>query len=211
MSANVRCGSPTVAVLALQGAFAEHEAVLARLGVRWMELREADDLRREFDALILPGGESTVQAKLLEDLGMLAPLKARIEDGMPVLGTCAGAILLADQIDEGKGSGSCSGTSPRGFATMPVKVLRNAYGRQLGSFRTEGSFACGRYPSKSGRIPMTFVRAPRIEAVGEGVEVLARARGDIVAVRYGNQMALSFHPELDDNTFVHETFLSLVR
>lgn len=94
---------------------------------------------------------------------------------------------------------------------MPIKVLRNAYGRQLGSFRTEGSFACDRNPSKSGSIPMTFVRAPRIEAVGEGVEVLARARGDIVAVRYGNQMALSFHPELDDDTSVHETFLSLVR
>ena len=198
-------------MLALQGAFAEHEAMLAKLGVRWMELREAGDLHKEFDALILPGGESTVQAKLLKDLGMLAPLRARIEGGMPVLGTCAGAILLAERIDEGKGSGSRFGRSPRGFATMPIKVLRNAYGRQLGSFRTEGSFACDRNPSKSGSIPMTFVRAPRIEAVGEGVEVLARARGDIVAVRYGNQMALSFHPELDDDTSVHETFLSLVR
>ena len=211
MSANERGASPTIAVLALQGAFAEHEAMLAKLGVRWMELREAGDLHKEFDALILPGGESTVQAKLLEDIGMLAPLRARIEGGMPVLGTCAGAILLAERIDEGKGSGSRFGRSPRGFATMPIKVLRNAYGRQLGSFRTEGSFACDRNPSKSGSIPMTFVRAPRIEAVGEGVEVLARARGDIVAVRYGNQMALSFHPELDDDTSVHETFLSLVR
>ena len=107
MSANERGASPTIAVLALQGAFAEHEAMLAKLGVRWMELREAGDLHKEFDALILPGGESTVQAKLLEDLGMLAPLKARIEGGMPVLGTCAGAILLAERIDEGKGSGSC--------------------------------------------------------------------------------------------------------
>ena len=206
------CGeSPRVAVLALQGAFAEHEVVLAKLGVRWTELREAGDLRKEFDALILPGGESTVQAKLLEDLGMLAPLKARIEDGMPVLGTCAGAILLAEGIDEGKGSGSCSGGSPRGFATMPIRVRRNAYGRQLGSFRTEGLFACDKNPSKNGKIPMTFVRAPRIEAVGEGVEVLARVHGDIVAVRYGNQMALSFHPELDDDTSVHEVFLSLVR
>ena len=105
MSANERGASPTIAVLALQGACAEHEAMLAKLGVRWMELREAGDLHKEFDALILPGGESTVQAKLLEDLGMLAPLKARIEGGMPVLGTCAGAILLAERIDEGKGSG----------------------------------------------------------------------------------------------------------
>ena len=94
---------------------------------------------------------------------------------------------------------------------MPIMVRRNAYGRQLGSFRTEGLFACGKNPSKSEKIPMTFVRAPRIEAVGEGVEVLARAHGDIVAVRYGNQMALSFHPELDDDTSVHEVFLSLVR
>ncbi|MFQ9741861.1 MAG: hypothetical protein ACLRX5_04915 [Slackia sp.] len=137
MCATGRGESPRVAVLALQGAFAEHEAVLAKLGVRYTELREAGDLRKEFDALILPGGESTVQAKLLEDLGMLAPLKVRIEGGMPVLGTCARAILLAEGIDEGKGSGSCSGGSPRGFATMPIRVRRATAG-SWGAFAPKG-------------------------------------------------------------------------
>lgn len=103
MSANERGASPTIAVLALQGAFAEHEAMLAKLGVRWMELREAGDLHKEFDALILPGGESTVQAKLLKDLGMLAPLRARIEGGMPVLGTCAGPFCSRSESTKARG------------------------------------------------------------------------------------------------------------
>ena len=113
----------TIAVLALQGAFAEHEKVLDRLGVSHIELRQAGDLKKPFDALILPGGESTVQSKLLKELDMFEPLKKRIENGMPVLATCAGLILLASEIE---GQDSCH------FGTIPMCVRRNAYGRQLG-------------------------------------------------------------------------------
>lgn len=112
--------SPTIAVLALQGAFIEHEQRLQSLGCTTIELRQAADLARPFDGLVLPGGESTVQAKLLHDLGMFEPLRQRIAEGLPALGTCAGLILLADH-----------------FRTLPVTVRRNAYGRQLGSFHTE--------------------------------------------------------------------------
>ena len=120
-----------VAVLALQGAFVEHEQVLAALGADFLELRQRRDLDQPFDALILPGGESTVQGKLLRDLDMLKPLTGRIRDGLPVLGTCAGLILLAENILP---------QEPGHFKTLPVTVRRNAYGRQLGSFYTEEAF-----------------------------------------------------------------------
>ena len=115
----------TVAVLALQGAFIEHEHVLEELGVKTVELRQAADLDQPYDGLILPGGESTVQGKLLRELRMFDPLKKQIADGMPVLGTCAGLILLG---------------SPEHFGTIPMQVKRNAFGRQLGSFHTEAEF-----------------------------------------------------------------------
>ena len=115
----------TVAVLALQGAFIEHEHVLEELGVKTVELRQAADLDQPYDGLILPGGESTVQGKLLRELKMFDPLKKQIADGMPVLGTCAGLILLG---------------SPEHFGTIPMQVKRNAYGRQLGSFHTKAEF-----------------------------------------------------------------------
>lgn len=201
--------SMKVGLLAVQGAFAEHEAMLDRLGVPWVELRQAGDLQREFDALILPGGESTVQAKLLDELGMRDPLASFIREGMPVLGTCAGAILLAQRVSHGSGSGDFCRKTPRGLATMPICIVRNAYGRQPGSFRTEGIFALDGFSSELQALPMTFVRAPVIAQADDGVEVLARVNGDIVGVRYGNQMALSFHPELDDDTTVHRAFLSL--
>lgn len=123
--------SRPTAVLAVQGAFAEHEAVLKRLGERTLELRQAGDFDQPFDRLILPGGESTTQGKLLAELGMLEPLRVRIESGMPVLATCAGLILLAHRLDAHDDTGS-----PR-LATMDVCVRRNGYGRQLGSFHTE--------------------------------------------------------------------------
>ena len=187
----------TTAVLAVQGAFAEHEAKLAQLGERIIELRQASDLEQPFDRLVLPGGESTTQGKLLDELGMLVPLRERIEAGMPVLATCAGLILLARRIDAHDDKGT-----PR-LATMDVLVRRNAYGRQLGSFHTELAL------KGTGTVPATFIRAPFVVEAAPDVEVLAEREGRIVAVRQGRQLALAFHPELDDDTRIHEQFLAL--
>ena len=190
-------GRGTTAVLAVQGAFIEHERMLGRLGEKCVELRQASDLEQGFDRLVLPGGESTVQGKLLDELGMLEPLRARIADGMPVLATCAGLILLASRLDAHDDRGT-----PR-LGTLDALVKRNAYGRQLGSFHTEGELA------GIGHVPMTFIRAPYVMEAGPGVEVLARAEGRIVAVRQGVQLALAFHPELDESLAVHEAFLAM--
>jgi 5'-phosphate synthase pdxT subunit len=198
-------GSQRVGVLAVQGAFIEHEQVLARLGVETLELRQASDLERRFDRLILPGGESTAQGRILRDLGMLEPLRERIREGMPVLGTCAGLILLAARIDGVNGDGSLVDEQHNStwFATLPITVRRNAYGRQLGSFRASEEF------KGLGKVPMTFIRAPFVTQADGDVEVLAKAGEDIVAVRHGNQIGLSFHPELDESTAIHEAFLEL--
>ena len=185
----------TIAVLALQGAFIEHEQVLDRLGVEHIELRQTPDLEKTFDALILPGGESTVQGLLLHEQNMFEPLKKRIEDGMPVLATCAGLILLASEIE---------GQEASHFATLPIKVKRNAYGRQLGSFHTESEV------KGIGKVPMTFIRAPYISEAAPNVEVLAVVDGKIAGVRYGSQFAYAFHPELDDDTQIHELFLKSI-
>ncbi|MGN0060144.1 MAG: pyridoxal 5'-phosphate synthase glutaminase subunit PdxT [Coriobacteriales bacterium] len=196
----------TTAVLALQGAFAEHEAMLDALGEPWFELRCGDDLKRPFDRLVLPGGESTTQGRLLRDEGMLEPLKARIEDGIPVLATCAGLILLARRIVESGASISGDTHAPRfaqHLATLDVTVERNAYGRQLASFHAHAEFA------GLGEVPMSFIRAPRIAEVGDAVEPLARVDGAVVAVRAGAQVACAFHPELDGDTRIHELFLGL--
>ena len=183
-----------MAVLAVQGAFLEHEKVLESMGVQVMELRKAGDLAEGFDGLVLPGGESTVQGKLLQELGMLEPLKRRIENGLPVLATCAGLILLAENI---------SNDGKRYFATMPVTVRRNAYGRQLGSFYAEEEV------KGIGIGPMEFIRAPYIEAAGKDVEVLGTVDGNIVAAQYKNQIGVAFHPELTEHTGIHEKFLKL--
>lgn len=185
-----------IGVLAVQGAFIEHERVLAELGADYVELRSAADAEQSLDGLILPGGESTVQGKLLQDSGMQAVLKKRIEEGLPVLATCAGMILLAQELAEGE---ACH------LGTMPIKVKRNAYGRQLGSFHTWGIMR------DAGKIPMTFIRAPYVVSAAKGAEVLARVEGRIVAVRWGRQLALSFHPELDEDRSVHRLFLAMVR
>ena len=185
----------TIAVLAVQGAFIEHEQMLAKLGVSCVELRKKEDLEQEYDGLILPGGESTVQGKLLKELGMFDALKQQIEDGLPVFATCAGLILLAEQI----------GNDDRSyFKTLPVTVKRNAYGRQLGSFYIEEE--C----KGIGVIPMTFIRAPYIENAKPEVEVLAKENNHIVAVQYKNQIGISFHPELDEDTRLHAYFVRLV-
>lgn len=184
----------TIAILALQGAFVEHGQVLDRLGVEHFEIRQKADLDRPFDGLILPGGESTTMRKLLHELELFEPLCKRIQDGLPVFGTCAGLILLAERVD---GGAPC-------FGTMDIAARRNAYGRQLGSFHTDAEF------SGLGTVPMTFIRAPYIAEAGEKAEILAEVDGRIVAARQGNQLVTAFHPELDEDEGVHRLFLSLV-
>ncbi len=185
------------AVLAVQGAFIEHEQRLRKLGENCIELRQAADLARPFDRLVLPGGESTVQGKLLEELGMLEGICARIEDGMPTFATCAGLILLARSLAAHDDRGT-----PR-LATMNITAERNAYGRQLGSFHTQADCA------GMSDVPMTFIRAPYITEAGSGVEVLARVDGRIVAAREGSQLAVAFHPELDEDLRIHQLFLQM--
>ena len=184
----------TVAILALQGAFIEHEHVLDRLGVDRFEIRQRSDLERPFDALIIPGGGSTVRGKLLKDLGILSPLRDRIEKGLPVFGTCAGLIVLSKNVIGGVPS----------LATMDITVKRNAYGRQLGSFYTEDGF------DGIGKIPMTCIRSPYIDAVGKDVEVRSEVDGRIVAARQGKQLVTAFHPELTEDLSVHRYFLEEV-
>lgn len=182
----------TVAVLALQGAFLEHEQMLKKLGADYFEIRQKKDLDRPFDALILPGGESTVMRKLLLELDIYDVLKEIILSGLPVFGTCAGLILLADEVEAGV---PC-------FGTMNITAKRNAYGRQLGSFHTEADV------EGIGEVPMTFIRAPYVADVGDA-QVLATVEDRIVAVKYKNQLALAFHPELDDNDDIHKAFLKM--
>ena len=184
----------TIAVLAVQGAFIEHEKKLEKLGADCIELRKAENLSQHYDGLVLPGGESTVQGKLLKELGMFDTIKSQIESGMPVLATCAGMILLAEELEGGEEGH---------LQTMPVTVKRNAYGRQLGSFHTEARL------EGIGEIPMTFIRPPYVADVGDGVQILAKAEEKIVAVKYKNQLALAFHPELDENDEIHKVFLKM--
>lgn len=181
-----------IAVLALQGAFIEHEQMLRRLGAETFEIRQLRDWQQPKDALIIPGGESTVQMKLLRDLRLLEPVREAINHGLPVFGTCAGLILLAKTVE---------GEPAERISTMDINVRRNAYGRQLGSFYAEDEF------KGIGKVPMTFIRAPYIKNVGEGVEVLAETGGHIVAARQGNQLVTAFHPELNTDTRIHEFFI----
>lgn len=183
-----------IAVLALQGAFIEHEKMIKKLGAECFEIRQKKDLEQEFDGLILPGGESTVIGKLLRELDLFDDLKRRIEEGLPVLATCAGLILLANKL---------SNDENVYFGTLPVTVKRNAYGRQLGSFSIEEDM------EEIGKIPMVFIRAPYIEEVEDDVKILAKVDDNIVGVRYQNQIGLSFHPEVTDCTKIHEYFLTI--
>lgn len=182
-----------IGVLAVQGAFLEHIQMLDKLEVEAYEIRKKDDLlRRNYDGFILPGGESTVMGKLLRELDMLDILKKLIQAGTPVFGTCAGMILLAKDLSNDT---SCH------IATMDIKVRRNAYGRQLGSFHTQGDV------EGIGLVPMTFIRAPFIESVSGDTEVIAVVEKEIVAAKQRNMLVTSFHPELNENFQIHQYFI----
>ncbi len=193
-----------IGILAVQGAFIEHKKRLEELGAECFEIRNKSDLIHEIDGLVLPGGESTVQGKLLKELELFDKLQERIKSGLPVLATCAGLILLAENLKN---------DSVRHFATLPVTVVRNAFGRQLGSFYIEQEFGT------LGKVPMTFIRAPVIETVGKNVEILSvvcdsenakENNKKIVAVRFKNQLAMSFHPELNSDNKIYEYFLEML-
>ena len=181
-----------IACMALQGDFAEHEAVFRSLGHNTLQLRQKSDLKQKFDALVLPGGESTVQGKLLRELGMFDDVKKLIEAGLPVMATCAGVILLADQLLE---------DPAKHLALLNVAVRRNAYGRQLSSFYIRGNFADLK------DVPMSFIRAPQIDSCIPGVEILAEYDGKITAIRQNRQLAMTFHPELNRDHRIAEYFL----
>lgn len=188
-----------IGILALQGAFAEHERVLERLGVKNVELRNLEDFQKyqkELSGLILPGGESTTMGKLLRDQDMLLPIREAILSGLPVFGTCAGLILLAKEI---------TSQDESHLGTMDMVVERNAYGRQLGSFYTEAE--C----KGVGKIPMTFIRGPIISSVGEDVEILAIVDNQIVAAQEKNMLVTSFHPELNDDVRLHQYFINMCK
>ena len=188
-----------IGILALQGAFVEHEKMLAQLGVESIELRNLEDFqqhRSELSGLILPGGESTTMGKLLRDQQMLIPIREAILNGLPVFGTCAGLILLAKQITSQEESH---------LATMDIVVERNAYGRQLGSFYTEAD--C----KGVGKIPMTFIRGPIISSVGDSVDVLAVVNHQIVAAQEKNMLVTSFHPELTKDLRLHQYFMNICK
>ena len=185
----------TVAILALQGAFIEHAQMLDRLDVEHFEIRQLSDLKRPFDGLILPGGESTVIGKLLHELKLYEPLKELIQFGLPIFGTCAGLILLAKEVQGGITH----------LGTMDITVKRNAYGRQLSSFHGAAHFA------ELGEVPMTFIRAPYIVSVSGNVQCLAQVDDHIVAARQVNQLVTAFHPELDADTRIHQYFIEMIR
>lgn len=195
-----------IGVFALQGDAREHLAVLESLGVEAVGVRRPEELAR-CDALVLPGGESTTMAKLARTFGLWEPLRSRVQAGMPALGTCAGLILLADRlVDAAAGQETVGG--------LDVTVRRNAFGRQVDSFEAQLAVAGVEHP-----VAATFIRAPWVEEVGEGVEVLARvdsapatgaAAGRVVAVRQGRLLAMSFHPEVGEDAWAHRLFVETV-
>lgn len=182
-------------ILAVQGAFAEHAAMLDRLGATWKLLRAAEDFDESVDRVILPGGESTTQGKLLNSTGLFEPIAAHIAAGKPVLGTCAGMILLAARLDNDPNVY---------FGALDAVVRRNAYGRQLGSFAATADFG----ESIKG-FPLVFIRGPFVVSVGSKACVETEVNGHAVALRQGNILATAFHPELTDDPRIHELLLGL--
>jgi 5'-phosphate synthase pdxT subunit len=187
-----------IGVLALQGAFARHRALLESLGAAVVEVRVPADLEG-IDALVLPGGESTTMSMLLESSGLQRPIGAQLAAGMPALGTCAGMILLAENVLDGR-------ADQRSFGAIDIDVRRNAFGRQVESFQAELVVA----GLGGGPVPATFIRAPAVERAGAGVEVLASVGERPVLCRQGAVLAAAFHPELGDDTRIHQLFLSTI-
>ncbi|MDT3343900.1 pyridoxal 5'-phosphate synthase glutaminase subunit PdxT [Microbacterium aquilitoris] len=191
---------PRIGVLALQGDVREHSRVLTDLGADVVSVRRPGDLAA-VSALVLPGGESSVIDKLSRAFGMREPLRAAIAGGMPVLGTCAGLILLADRLEDGI-------VGQQTFGGLDVTVRRNAFGSQTESFETDLEVPAVGDP----RVKATFIRAPIVSEVGPSAEVIARLPdGGVVAVRQGGVMGLSFHPELDGERRFHELLLDAAR
>lgn len=185
---------PRVGVLALQGAFALHARVLADLGAEPVEVRTPADLE-PVDGLVLPGGESTTMSMLLESSGLFDPLAKRLADGLPVFGTCAGMILLASEVLDGR-------ADQRSFGAVDIAVRRNGYGRQVDSFEAELDVAGDPEPFRA-----VFIRAPLVERAGAEVVVLASHDGHPVLARQGPVFVSSFHPELSGDGRLHELFL----
>jgi pyridoxal 5'-phosphate synthase pdxT subunit len=197
----------TIGVLALQGAFGAHERVLQHLGADTRQVRTPADLAR-VDALVMPGGESTTMSRLLRTAGLFAPMAARLDDGMPVFGTCAGMILLASEVLDGR-------DDQQSFGTIDLAVRRNGYGRQVDSFEHDITVVDrppGDTPDDQFDRPFhaVFIRAPRVERVGADVVVLASLDGAPVLARQGHVLVASFHPELTDDPRLHAMFLDMV-
>lgn len=231
-----------IGVLSVQGAFAEHVELLKKLGARPFEIRNIQDIQKPFDGLVLPGGESSVQARLLRDLQLFEPLKRHIAQGMPTLATCAGLILLAREL---KGAGDLAARDSKteralatkriqvmGFRTLDVCVMRNAYGRQTSSFCAEvplpvdasagvhSALAVAPAPAVAApaaqapahektTLRLSFIRAPKIVSLGSHVKSLVTLDGVSVCVQENNQIAMAFHPEVDEETYFHEHMLKM--
>jgi 5'-phosphate synthase pdxT subunit len=198
--------SPTIGVFALQGDVREHLRVLDAIGAHAMGVRRLGELE-QCDGLVIPGGESTTMFKLARTFDLFEPIRQRIKEGMPVFGTCAGMIMLADRVEDGTADQETLGG-------LDITVRRNAFGRQVASFEGDLDFAGLDDP-----VHAIFIRAPWVEQAGPGVEVLARidddsaagaAAGRIVAVRQGSLMATSFHPEVGGDDRIHRMFVDLV-
>lgn len=191
--------APRIGILALQGAFSEHAAMLSRLSADPVAVRLPADLEG-LHGIILPGGESTTMSRLMAEYGLFAPLQERARSGFPMMGTCAGLILLS-RLD--------SGSYPATLGAMDVAVKRNAFGRQVDSFETDLRISALGEESFHG----VFIRAPKIDSVGAGATVLCRLDdgGGPVAVRQGNLLGCSFHPELTADTRLHKYFLGIVQ
>ena len=190
-----------VGVLSLQGAYRLHADVLTDLGAEVVPVRRPDDLVA-LDAVVVPGGESTTIGMLLESAGLTAPLADRLGDGLPALGTCAGMILLSEAVLDGR-------ADQRPFGVVDIDVRRNAFGRQVDSF--EADLDVTGLPDGARPFHAVFIRAPYVERVGEGVEVLAAVDGHPVLCRLGCAVVAAFHPELGDDDRLHAQFLERVR
>jgi 5'-phosphate synthase pdxT subunit len=187
-------------VLALQGDTREHLTALRDAGADSVPVRRRDELGA-VDGLVIPGGESTTMSHLLRELDLLEPLRTRLADGLPAYGACAGMILLASEIlDAGAG-----GREALPLSAIDMTVRRNAFGRQVDSFEGDIEFT-----GLDGPVHAVFIRAPWVERVGDGVQVLARAAGHAVAVRQGRVLATAFHPEMTGDRRIHRLFVDIV-